>query len=305
MLQSLRRWGGRWAQAPVIAVTPRFGPPLAPQTRQALERLQVEHLSFQAPNPYAWKAFLNKHYALAAVEERSTSPWIGWLDSDLLITDEPDQLFLEPGMDFRACPADGIGATTGPGDPMENYWREVCQVVGIEIEALPWVTTEVENSKVRIYFNSGVFIYRRSTGLSQQHLANTLKLFDARLASQVTGTYFTQHLLGITVAQMGLSWGCLPHSHNYSTGSKKYPQWYIPEKLRSAKILHYHNAMWPSFWPTFLQCMQDTHPAVATWLASIGPMQNHAALPARLFNRSLKFLRERKSSAYSASCSVL
>src|SRR5205085_1505515 len=44
MVESLRRWGGRLAEAPVVAVTPRFGPPLARTTRRALDRLSARHV---------------------------------------------------------------------------------------------------------------------------------------------------------------------------------------------------------------------------------------------------------------------
>ena len=64
MVESLRRWGGQFAQSPVVAVTPRFGPPLAAKTRRAFGALNVEHYRFHADNQYAWKSFLNKHYAM-------------------------------------------------------------------------------------------------------------------------------------------------------------------------------------------------------------------------------------------------
>src|SRR5690606_37796289 len=37
MVRSLRRWGGRYSNVQVIAVTPRWGPPLRPQTRLAFD----------------------------------------------------------------------------------------------------------------------------------------------------------------------------------------------------------------------------------------------------------------------------
>ena len=37
MVESLRRYGGKFANAPVIAVTPRFGAPLSKATLQVLK----------------------------------------------------------------------------------------------------------------------------------------------------------------------------------------------------------------------------------------------------------------------------
>lgn len=42
--QSLRKFGGRFADCKVFAVTPRFGPALSHRTLKAFESLGVEHL---------------------------------------------------------------------------------------------------------------------------------------------------------------------------------------------------------------------------------------------------------------------
>jgi hypothetical protein len=305
MIESLRRWGGKFSGAPVFAVTPRFGPPLTRKTLEAFERLQVNYLRFQPQNRYSWKGFLNKHYAMAAVEDLSLTECVGWLDSDLLIVDEPDQLVLQEGEDFVACSPDRRGATTGKDDPADFYWQEVCKIVGIDIDDLPWVTTELEKEKIRLYFNSGVFVYRRSTGFSKHHLEATLKLFDARIASHSTGIYFTQHILGMAVVQMGLKWRSLPHSHNYGIGSKTYEKWYDPEELRAAKIVHYHDSMWPWFWTTFTNCLRDTHPSVADWLVPLGPLKNDAPLQWRAAKKLLDYQRSQQQSKYASSCKVI
>lgn len=305
MIESLRRWGGKFSDAPLFAVTPRFGPPLARKTLDAFERLDVNYLRFQPQNKYSWKGFLNKHYAMAAVEDLSTTECVGWLDSDLLIVDEPDQLVLHEGEDFLACSPDRRGATTGADDPADVYWQEVCKIVGIDIEDLPWVTTELEKERIRLYFNSGVFVYRRSTGFSKHHLEATLKLFDARIASHSTGIYFTQHILGMAVVQMGLKWRSLPHSHNYGIGSKTYEKWYDEKEMREAKIVHYHDSMWPWFWTTFTTCLQDTHPAVADWLVPLGPLKNDAPLQWRAARKLLDYRRSQQQSKYASSCKVI
>jgi hypothetical protein len=46
MVESLRRWGGQFANAPLVAVSPRLSSPLSRETHRAFERLQVEYFSF-------------------------------------------------------------------------------------------------------------------------------------------------------------------------------------------------------------------------------------------------------------------
>lgn len=309
MVESLRRWGGQFANAPLVAVSPRLSSPLSRETHRAFERLQVEYLSFHAKSKYSWFGFMNKPYALAAVEELSTSECIGWLDSDILFLGEPDQLILNEGEDFRACCTDDSGGTTGPEHPSEPYWKESCQAVGIDnIEDFPWITAHQQGTRIRLYWNSGVFIYRRSTNLANHYLQQCTQLLNTRIANKDAdiGIFFTDQVaLVLTVVKMGLLWQSLPYTHNYPMQSLIHGKWYNEEQLKAAKILHYHDCMWPDFWPEFIKCLDKTHPSVADWLSSIGPMQNEAPLQWRITNKLLKDFRSRKQSAYKKLCRVI
>ncbi len=305
MVESLRQWGGRFANAPLIAVTPRFGPPISHKTRQSFERLNVEYLPFQTKSQYSWFKYLNKPNALVAAEERSSSEYIGWLDSDLLFVGEPDKFFLNEDEDFVACASDKNIGTTGPNDPFESYWKEICQTVGLNIEDLPWVTTAMDSKRIRLYWNSGVFVYRRRTGLGKQHLETSTQMLDAYLANRNSGIFFTDQVaLGLAMVKMGLSWRALPYSHNYTMSSLIHSEWYKEEQLKEARIVHYHDAMWPNFWSEFVTCMSNTHPEVAQWLTSIGPMKNEAPLQWRATSQILKHFRSQKESAYTKLCRV-
>ncbi len=305
MVESLRRWGGQFAQSPVVAVTPRFGPPLAAKTRRAFDALNIEHYRFHADNQYAWKSFLNKHYAMAAVEDRCSTEFMAWLDSDLLILDEPSQLVLTNSEDFAACAPDKNIGTAGSNDPFDPYWQAACHAVGLTVEELPWITTERDKARIRLYWNSGVFVYRRATHFSQHHLDTTLRLLNAHIASEHAGLYFTQHTLGMAMVQQGLRWRSLPHSHNYGMGTKTYPQWYDAETLRTTKILHYHDAMWMPFWETLLTCLEATHPDVAEWLAPLGALKNEAPPLWKVVSKGLIHLRQQQAADYQKLCRLV
>jgi hypothetical protein len=306
MIESLRRWGGKFANAPIFAVTPRFGPPISDQTRQIFDKFKVEYLHFQEKSKYSWNKFLNKPYAIRAVEKLVTSECIGWLDSDLLFVDEPEQLTIQEGESFLACASDKNIGTTGPQDSCEGYWQEICQCMGIDIEQLPWIKTEQEGVSIRLYWNSGVFVYRRSSSFGEHYLQACLQLCDSNIASHESGFFFNDQIaLGLTMVKMGIPWRALPYSHNYSMGSKTYKHWYSEEKLRAAKIVHYHDAMWPWFWDTFIECLSKTHPTVADWLISIGPMKNEAPVQWRAMKKLLDFTRSRQEQAYARTCKVV
>lgn len=303
MVESLRRWGGKFANVPVLAVTPRFGSPLSRKTYQVFDKFHVEHIRYRYNSKYSWFPYLNKPLSVVAAAEHSNAEQIVYLDADLLIVGEPDKLVLNPGEDFLACTTDKMGGTTGAEDSTEPYWKELCHVVGIDIEDLPWVMTEMEGERVRLYWNGGVFAFRRSTGFAEQYLQATVKALESQINSRVCGIFFHEQIsMALAVAKMGIPWRALPFSHNYEMSSDLHDQWYNEEKLKAARIVHYHDSMWSEFWPTFLQCIRATHPPVADWLETLGPMKNETAVQWRVTNELLKRLRSQQELAYKQLC---
>ena len=306
MVQSLRQYGGKFASAPVVAVNSRFGPPLSRKTHQIFEQYEIEYLvlhSDMSSNHYSWNNYMNKPHAILAVNERSKSEAIGWLDSDLLFVNEPDQLNLRADESFLACTPDRIGGTTGLIDPLEPYWLSVCSLLNLDIDLLPWVTTEIEHERIRYYFNSGVFVYRRETSFAKQYLQNCTKILDARISSEVCGFFFTDQVaLGLTAFQLGLPWRSLPYSHNCTMGSSTHNKWYSEDALRNACIIHYHDAMWFPFWLILLESLRNTHPEVEKWLAPLGPMSNQAPLQWRFMSKVLTNFRTLAKNTYKQNC---
>lgn len=306
MAESLRLFGGRFADAPLYAVTPRLGPPLSRKTVEGFKRLKVEYLRFRSGSWYSWNHFMNKPEALLAVDRQVNTEAIGWLDSDVIFVGEPDQLALMPEESFVACPSDAAGATQGKGDPLEPYWEEIAKVLGLDIDQLPWVVTDEENARVRYYFNSGVFVYRRQTDFAKRYLEHCMRILEARLSSRLCSFFFTDQVaLGLTAAKLGLPWRRLAHSHNYSVCSQIYAERYSREKMSDARIVHYHDGMWPPFWNTLLQCLRDTHPQAADWLTPQGPLTPRNPIAVRLMGKILKEYRLRQSAAYGKTCAVL
>jgi hypothetical protein len=308
MIESLRRWGGRLADAPVLAVTPRFGPPLARATHQALERLKARHVRAPARGDYAWFQFLNKPRALLAGEALATTETACWLDSDILVVGEPDQLVLGPEEDFAACASDQEMATTGPENPFHPLWEQHARTLGLALDDLPWITTEVDRKRIRLYWNGGLFVYRRSTDFARRYMETCVRLLDSRVTTQAQGYSLginEMSAIGFAMVKYKLRWRALPDSHNHPVCSRGHEERYREANLRAARIVHYHDAMWPHFWDEFLRCLRATHPEVAAWLEGLGPMRNGAPLPCRVLTKVLGYYRGKQASAYERSCKVV
>lgn len=304
LLESRTRFAGAFAACPLYLVKARRGPALSRRTRETADAAGARLLEVPGVPGWDWMHYLNKPVALAAVERRAATDWICWIDSDVLFTREPWALPPPGGAEFTACPADKNVGTSGPDDPNEPYWRAVCQALGLVLEDLPMVVTATEGVAIRWYYNSGVFAYRRESGFGQAFLDDCLRLLAARVASRRAGIFFTdQVVMGLTALRLGLRFAELPFSHNHTLGSKSRAPT-DPASLSQAAILHYHDALWPPFWPTLLARLEPARPDLAAWLREGGPMVNPAPLPARVLGKALAWWRARQKQAYVGGCHV-
>lgn len=302
-IASLRRFGGNLATAPVVAVTPRAGLPLARSTRNALEASGVTHISLVANERYAWNNFMNKPHALMAAAQHATTPTLCWLDSDVLIAAPPTRLDLV-GDDFAACAPDMNVGSTGPDDRNEPYWLRILEVLGVNPATLPWVETCVEKARIRWYFNSGVFSFRREGPFAPAFLDDCRKLLDARFASHSAGIFFTDQVaMGLTAHRLGLTTDILPHAYNLAIGSKSA----VPDDtaLRNACILHYHDALWPAQWQRTITLLGTTRPEMVAFLREAGPIAVSRTLPERLVIKLFRILRTRQLRRHLAACQIV
>ena len=165
-------------------------------------------------------------------------------------------------------------------------------------------------SRIRLYFNSGVFVYRRESGFAAEYLRICRALLDARIGSDSAGFGLgikEQMSVGLAVITLKLRWASLPYSHNYchmfDSAQTDDPNETMLDQLKAARIVHYHGAMWPPHWVPFLAWMRRSDPKVAVWLESLGPMRNESSPAFRIFTLYLGKKRRWQASRYRASCS--
>jgi hypothetical protein len=292
MAESLRAFGGALADAEILGVTPRFGPPLSRKTRRRFAELGVRHERLRSHPRYAWYHYLNTPISLAAAEELTDADILCWTDSDLLFMDEPSELLLGDDLDFIAGSTDnGVVGTTGPGAEYEDDWRRLCELLEIDIDSLPWVVTHLEEQRIRLYFQAGLFAYRRGMGFSRFYLDMCTEALDRHFGFQNSGeNYIDQVCLGLAVHEMGMRWRQLDPSHNFPMASFL-PHADRPDDLARARVLHYHDSMEPHFWAACLQRLAPAHPDISAWLLERGPLANAAPKPWRLVTQGLRVAR--------------
>src|SRR5207248_232876 len=132
--------------------------------------------------------------------------------------------------------------------------------------------TGQEGLRVRLLWNSGLYTYRRSTGFSDEYLNCCRKLLDSRVAHKDAGAHFVdQIVLGLAQFRLGMKYRAVPHSYNYQMEGWSGIR-HDANSVSEANVIHYHNAMDPEPWPSFLAQLEYTQPEVHSWLCAIGPL---------------------------------
>jgi len=304
MVESLRRWGGRLADAPVLAVKPRWGPALRRATRRRFDELGVEFVDVRHRSRFGWYKFLNKPIAVKVAAERFDAETICWLDADILVIREPTELLLRDDEDFVAnCSDLGGLASTGPGCEHEPYWRRACDLIGVDIEQMPWlIPHRGPGEPVRFYFNGGVFAFRRDTGFADAYIEAVEKLLAARFAHPQHRCYFhEQAALGLVALKLGLGWRELTARSNFATKAMLGPH---EDETADATVLHYHGGLHPSQFSQFKSTVQRFHPEVGEWLERKGPLADDwpaAGIAATLVN----FWRKARQELYLKRCCIV
>ncbi|MGL4463768.1 MAG: hypothetical protein ACRC1K_16560 [Planctomycetia bacterium] len=166
LVESLRRFGGAYADAAVYAVSPRPARRIGAACRAALERLGVHTVvEALAPPDEAYGTYAR--LAACAWAERTLSHEIlVSLDDDLFFAADPDFRLTEA--DLFARPVDMKGmCTASPDDPFDHYWREIARACGVDYDRIPWLTTTVDRVRVKASYNGGMVAVRRRIGLFQ------------------------------------------------------------------------------------------------------------------------------------------
>ncbi len=176
--ESLRRFGGRFASAPIFAVSPRPNLALGSETRARLKELGVsvvvEPLN-ESGSPYGT---INRIVVGAWAETAVRTPYLAVLDTDMIWAGEPSFVRAEVGV----RPVDLKGsATSGPGDGFESYWRRLAELSGIDLARLPFLTTTIGGERIRASYNGGFALVRRDLGI----LEATREIFFASLRERL------------------------------------------------------------------------------------------------------------------------
>jgi hypothetical protein len=304
-VEAIRRFGGRLADAPVIVVTPRWGPSLTGRTRHSLDLLGASYVRKSVSTSWNWYVYMNKALAAALGEELATTDQVIWLDSDCLVVSEPTPLLLEPGEDIACCSVDKNVGSSGPDDPYEAYWKALADHYGMPLERLPWVVTAHDRRRVRFRLHSGVYSFRRGSGTGKAFVEDMDTMLSSRVAFSRKLPYPGDDVaLAFSIVRRNLRWRLLPMSCNYEMTPTS--EIYRREEAPSAQVLHFHHALAaPEGAAWFLRELESFRPDVASWLRPRVPLATKTGgIHRAILRRLLRNWRARQQTRHEGSCKI-
>lgn len=173
--ESIRTFGGRYANARIIAISPRPELALGSSARKRLDDLHVTYVVEPlntTGHPYGT---INRIVAGAWAETAASSSHLAALDTDTAFLGEP--LFHDAEVGVRPVDVKG-SASSGPADRLDLYWARMCSFGGIGLDDLPMIEATVKPETIRASYNGGFVIVRRSLGI----LSRTRDIFFRSLS---------------------------------------------------------------------------------------------------------------------------
>jgi hypothetical protein len=204
LCESIRAFGGRYRNAPILAISPRPDLALGPEARAHLDELGVTYAAEplnETGSPYGT---INRIVAGAWAETFSSRPYLVLLDTDTVFVGEPDFVRADAGV----RPVDVKGsASSGAGDPQDVYWARMCRFGGIDLSRLPWIETTIDKVPIRASYNGGFTVVRRDLGI----LEKTREIFFASLVENLRSLPGTELDVLASTGRVGLEasewWG--------------------------------------------------------------------------------------------------
>ena len=167
LCESIRSFAGAYSQFPITVISPRSSRRPSFSTLRKLDRLQAEYLPIEVESCCPEYGTSYRVHSLAHVARRSGPPVIVQLDSDTIFLSEPDFSLTDSHAAARPVDVKGM-CTTGPADPFDNFWRELCALMGVNYEQLSIVETTVDCQRVRASYNGGLIAAQRACGIFER-----------------------------------------------------------------------------------------------------------------------------------------
>jgi hypothetical protein len=300
LAESLRKFGGRWADVPMVALKPRRGPALATATVNRLKQLNVEFVDRALNDQVPWWNMANKAAAMRYVEQHASTRCVTWMDGDMVVLREPEEFAPVPGSDFIARAGEARDVASSGSDEKVEYWRRICAVFGLRFEEFGEIISWPDRKPIKAYWQGGIFTYPREVKFGARHYEVYATMLHTPIASKFAGTFHQDQIsLALTVQLLKLRCSQYDPRMNFNFDSiDKESAKIIP--LEELYVLHHHRSFRPGNYDWAREELKALPADRFTLIDSYAPI-SRPSLAVRLQRKLFSLARKRKLDAFEAS----
>jgi hypothetical protein len=158
LIKSIRKYGGKYAKAPIFCYQPRKSYPIGRKTIKELQNYDVNFVNEDLNRQFEWYALANKPLVINHAVQNYSSKQYVFLDSDTLVLNEPELFSLDQSSPISLSPVmlKGKGSNL-MGDENFELWKIMLNVMeGDLITVKKMVETSIDEKIIAGYWNSGV-----------------------------------------------------------------------------------------------------------------------------------------------------
>jgi hypothetical protein len=169
LAESIRAFGGSLDQAPIWFFTPEVKNQISAAFKKKSLTLGVSLIAFKIDDQILDFPFAGDVFAAALAESTvlNQSRLLAWLGANTFVIQEPKALLLpdEKLLGFRPVHHTLIGSRYD--EPIDGFWKLIYHHCGTPATRIFPMTTHVDGTRIRPYFNAGLLVTRPETRLLQ------------------------------------------------------------------------------------------------------------------------------------------
>ena len=167
LVESLRRFGGRYAAAPVWVYAPAEVVWSGDPDLKAIRGLGATVEAMVVPKAAAWYPAAGWVFAAAAAEDaaKSVAAELVWMAFDTVVLDEPAALVLPAGKSLGYTPVFHRNVGLLADAPLDAYWTRAYEVTGADPAKAFAMTTPADGEAIRTYIQAGCLAVRPERGI--------------------------------------------------------------------------------------------------------------------------------------------
>ena len=244
MISTFRKNAGEILKnSPLYVVSGRSGSRLSNQTMEFFLKNNVHYVKAHKNNPKSWFNYSNKVAAVSWAQENLKSEYIAWLDSDILIAgDFIDDL--SGDFDFAGRCETHAPVVAYGDEKYISYWKRICDLAHCSFDQIPWMNIENIDSKLKLYFNSGFFIWKRSSVFAEKYREVFVNLLNSRYATSDGAAWFAdQVIISPIVIANRLKWRHISLRNHHMVFSGHIDGQDPSPDMENSNLIHYSKSL--------------------------------------------------------------